>query len=67
MDKLLVNKIRCKGCNSILESKFRHDFVQCQCGTFVDGGLDYSRMGWPGGHMDDWIENLSLTKSKDVV
>lgn len=39
--------IRCKKCNTILDSKHVHDFVQCKCDnhTFLDGGLDYQRMG----------------------
>uniref|UniRef100_A0A6M3L6Y3 DUF7695 domain-containing protein n=1 Tax=viral metagenome TaxID=1070528 RepID=A0A6M3L6Y3_9ZZZZ len=34
-------------CNTVLESKFTHDFQQCNCEneTFVDGGNDYMRVG----------------------
>lgn len=43
------NKIECLSCNKILESKHRHDFVNCgkDCTneTFVDGGKDYQRCG----------------------
>jgi hypothetical protein len=41
------NRIRCHGCNEVLESKFRHDFQACECGVFVDGGRDYQRLGTP--------------------
>ena len=46
MKKILVNKIRCKKCNDIIESEFRHDFKLCKCGAVaVDGGKDYIRRG----------------------
>lgn len=57
--KLIRNAARCKKCLTVIESKHRHDFVRCECGSiFVDGGLDYSRGGWPGGNIEDWIEDL---------
>ncbi len=42
-----MNKIKCLGCNTELESKFRWDFESCNCEnqTFVDGGNDYKRFG----------------------
>lgn len=40
-----VNKIKCLKCGVILESTFRWDFQSCECGSFVDGGLDYCRVG----------------------
>ena len=44
---LTKNSVRCLVCNTILESKHRHDFQQCNCsnGAFVDGGLSYERLG----------------------
>jgi len=41
------NRVQCLECGAILESKFTHDFQQCDCPnqTFVDGGQDYSRYG----------------------
>lgn len=54
---LYKNAIKCLICNTILESKHRHDFQQCNCsnGAFVDGGLSYERLG----AMDlNLIENL---------
>ena len=52
--KLKRNAVRCKLCNTIIESKHRHDFVSCECGNiFVDGGLDYLRRGG-----DVWMENV---------
>jgi hypothetical protein len=44
--KIIKNKAQCKKCGDIIESKYRHDFVSCKCGSiFVDGGLDYCRSG----------------------
>ena len=41
------NIVMCKVCLTVMESTHRHDFVQCSCenGTFVDGGIDYQRIG----------------------
>lgn len=40
------NIIKCKCCGDIIESKSRHEFVECSCGAcFVDGGHDYVRCG----------------------
>lgn len=44
MKKIVVNKIRCKKCGDIIESKSVHDFVTCKCGAVsVDGGHNYIR------------------------
>lgn len=41
---LKVNKIRCKHCGDIIESKHVHDYVMCSCERVaVDGGLEYAR------------------------
>lgn len=45
--KLKRNAARCLKCNTVVESKHRHDFVRCPCGNLlVDGGLDYARRGY---------------------
>ena len=44
--KLIRNRAQCRKCEDIIESKHRHDFVRCKCGSiFIDGGLDYHRGG----------------------
>jgi hypothetical protein len=54
---ILENKIRCRRCGDVIESKFRHDFKRCRCGSvFVDGGREYLRRG---GNLED-IEDLSV-------
>ena len=38
MKKIIKNAIQCKKCGEIIESKSRHDYVQCKCGSCaVDG------------------------------
>ena len=45
MKVLTKNAIKCLVCNTILESKHRHDYVKCHCPneTACDGGLEYQR------------------------
>lgn len=52
MDKkyrIVHNRIRCKKCGNVIESKTVHDYVECSCGACaVDGGKDYlRRCGYP--------------------
>lgn len=63
MRKILVNKVRCKKCNDIIESKHSNDFKKCKCGAiFLDGGNDYQRFGWginqseEKAELDDYID-----------
>lgn len=57
--RIMVNKIRCKKCGDVIESKNRHDFVRCSCGKVaVDGGHVYLRRL---GNPNDW-EDLSFTR-----
>ena len=52
--KILVNKIQCKKCKDIIESKYVHDFNWCVCRNIaVDGGLEYLRRV---GNLEDIIE-----------
>lgn len=54
MKKILCNKIKCKKCGDIIESKNRHDFVSCKCGSVaVDGGNSYLKRI---GNREDWEE-----------
>lgn len=54
--RLIRNRIRCVKCGDIIESKSVHDLKSCSCGAvFVDGGLDYQRIG---GNRENW-ENLA--------
>lgn len=63
---LTKNSIKCLECNTVLESKHRHDFVRCSCdnAAHVDGGLVYQKLG----AVDlDLIENLSEYTTYDKV
>ena len=52
-----VNKIKCKKCGNIIESKTTNDLKRCSCGAVaVDGGKEYSkRIG-----NDEEYEELSI-------
>ena len=42
MQKIIKNAIQCKLCGDIIESTYRHEYIQCKCGACaVDGGHDY--------------------------
>ena len=58
----------CRKCGTLLESKFRHDFVTCSCGSLsLDGGLAYRRVLWKGGEYDEVVENYyELVKPLDI-
>ena len=51
--KIIRNQARCLLCGDMIESKGRHDFVTCSCGSLsVDGGKLYlirsfqNRLDW---------------------
>ena len=52
---VVINKCQCRLCGDTIESKHRHDFVQCRCGSiFTDGGTDYIRRG--ANNLNDIID-----------
>lgn len=54
MEKVITNKIRCKLCGDVIESKYRHDSKMCSCKAVgVDGGTDYIRRT---GNLEDFEE-----------
>ena len=62
MNKIIVNKIKCKKCGDVIESTYRHDFKSCKCGAVaVDGGKDYLRRI---GYEEDY-EELSEVEKED--
>lgn len=59
---IIRNRVRCKSCQSVIESKHRHDFVWCACKSIaVDGGRDYLKRV---GNLDNF-EELSETDEDD--
>ena len=78
---LTKNSIKCLVCNTILESKYRHNYVQCSCPnqTFTDGGLAYQRVGGKDLNLiedlceyqvmtqEDYDKLIEHTKSKQLA
>ena len=59
MRKIIRNAIQCKKCWDIIESRYRHDYVQCKCGSCaVDGGYDYLKRS--ASDNDSYIELSSF-------
>lgn len=58
-----INYVKCKKCEDILFSFYRHDFKSCRCEeSFIDGGFDYIR--YNGELLTDDIKNvMSLISS----
>lgn len=53
--KIISNKIMCRRCGEMIESKTVHDFKTCKCGACaVDGGHNYLRRCFT--NKDDIIE-----------
>ncbi|KGR89716.1 hypothetical protein CD30_15660 [Ureibacillus massiliensis 4400831 = CIP 108448 = CCUG 49529] len=58
--KLKKNRIRCKLCGDIIESKSTYDFQKCTCGAVgIDGGLDYARRVYGSNPAELYYEELS--------
>ena len=66
-----MSKAKCRNCDTIVESKHRHDFQQCKCfrnevdtrGFYLDGSDIYCRVG---GNFEDvlWLpEEKKLNQS----
>ena len=60
---IISNKIRCKRCGDVIESKSHYDLEKCSCGLCcVDGGKDYVRRvirTTEDGKYVDYCEELS--------
>lgn len=60
---ILSNKIQCKVCGDIVESKHVHDYVTCSCGSVsVDGGKEYLRRT---GFSEDYLDLSEVTSEDD--
>lgn len=41
-EEIISNKIKCKKCGNIIESRSTNDYKRCSCGAVaVDGGTEY--------------------------
>jgi len=60
---ILRNLARCRLCGTIIESRHRHDYVMCNCGSIgVDGGKAYLRRVGSRDH----FEELSTFEESDA-
>jgi len=51
---IIRNSIRCRRCGDEIESRHRHDFKWCSCGSVaVDGGTAYLRRVGETGLIED--------------
>lgn len=52
---IIRNSAKCLECNIEIESRHRHDYVNCPCGAIaVDGGKDYLKRSFmPGSKWED--------------
>ena len=65
MQRIISNKLQCKHCGEIIESKHVHDLVKCKCETCsVDGGHWHLSRSFRNSPEEDFIE-LSETKEID--
>lgn len=56
VSRITSNKAKCLKCGDVIESKYRHDYVQCSCGNLsVDGGHDYCKRGFRDGEKS-WVD-----------
>lgn len=56
-------KIKCKYCQTIIESEHVHDLVFCNCERiFIDGGDEYTRIGFQEPEDYDIIDENNLNK-----
>ena len=70
MQEIKTNKVRCKLCGDVIESKSAHDFKFCKCGAIaVDGGHKqlYRTFNPNCGHeYFDVVEELSEWKAGEA-
>lgn len=57
MERIISNKIQCKHCGEIIESKHVHYLVKCKCEICsIDGGHDYLKRSYKNTPEEDFIE-----------
>ena len=62
IEEIISNKIKCKKCGDIIESKSTNDYKRCSCGSVaIDGGKDYLKRI---GKEEDYEE---LSKIKEII
>ena len=57
MQRIISNKIQCKHCGEIIESKRVHDLVKCKCEICsIDSVHDYLKRSYKNSPEEDFIE-----------
>ena len=52
--------MKCPACGDVIYSNSQHDFEECLCGAlYIDGGYEYTRVGWDGDTRPGAIERVS--------
>ena len=65
---IVSNKIQCKHCGDIIESKTVHDYKTCKCGKVsVDGGLYYLKRRFPSLPVENHLVDLSEVEEIEVI
>ena len=68
MRKIKINRAQCLKCGEIIESKLKHDFVWCDCGTiFVDGGRNYLRRGGDSKYLKELSEFYDYRRKQSRI
>jgi phage FluMu protein Com len=58
---IVHNRIRCKHCGDVIESKHTHHYVTCKCGKVAcDGGKEYLKRSFPSHPGHEHYEDLSV-------
>ncbi|MBQ3469044.1 MAG: hypothetical protein IJH18_03165 [Bacilli bacterium] len=59
-EEIISNKIKCKKCGDVIESKSKNDYKRCSCGAVaVDGGKDYLKRI---GNEEDYVDISEIKK-----
>lgn len=67
MERIISNKIQCKHCGDIIESKGIHQFVTCKCeACSVDGGLYHLSRSFQTTPEEDYIELSIVEEVEDI-
>lgn len=63
---ILRNSAKCLNCNEEIESKHRHDLVDCECGGLaVDGGHNYIKRSYVVDYAETSIESNDLLVARE--
>ena len=58
-----VNKIKCKKCGNIIESKTTNDLKRCSCGAVaVDGGKEYLKRIGNDEEYEEFMKKIAYNK-----